>query len=90
VHLHLDSAVPCVLRVGHELLQLLRCSLDRPRSAQHLLLEDVPNVPIRPRKVARLVPFCNERLERLGELAERPPGVHEHTQRHVLLRFGLE
>jgi len=90
VHQHLDGAVPRVLRLGHELLQLLCGSLDRPRSAQHLLLDDVPNIPIRPRKVAPLVPFRNERLYRLGELTERPPRVHEYTQRHVLPRFRLE
>jgi len=74
VHLHLDGAVPRVLRLGHELLQLLRRSLDRPRSTQHLLLDDDPNVPICPRKVAPLIPFRNEGLDRLGGLAERPPG----------------
>ena len=72
VHLYLDGAVPRVLRLGHELLQLLHGSLDRPRSAQHLLLDNIPNVAIRPRKIARLVPFCNERLDRSRELAERP------------------
>jgi hypothetical protein len=90
VHLHLDGAVPCILRLGHELLQLLHGSLDRPRRAQHLLLDDVPNVAIRPGEIARLVPFRNERLDRLGELAECPTRVHEHAQGHVLPRFGLE
>ena len=52
VHLHLNSAVPRVLWLGHELLQLLCSSLDRPPSAQHPLLDDIP---IRPRKVAPLV-----------------------------------
>ena len=72
VHLHLDSTVPYVLRLGHELLQLLCGSLDRPRSAQHLLLDDTPNLPVHPHKIAPLVFFCNKRLNRFRELAENP------------------
>ena len=90
VHLHLDGTVSCILWFGHELLQLLRGSLDRPRRAQHLLLDNVPNVPIRPREIARLVPFRHERLHRLGELAKCPTRVHEHAQGNILSRFGLE
>ena len=54
------------------------------------MLDDIPNVPIRPRKIAPLVLFRNERLDRFRELAESPTRVHEHAQGHVLSRLGLE